>query len=228
MWAIVPCKKFKYAKSRLSSVMTRIERSQLAYTMLVDVLGVLSKVDRVQGIVIASSDPLAQKCAMDSGAFCVTKNCDEGVSNALTTTTTFLKDKGATGVIIVAGDLPLLKASDITCVLNSLDKSPSVSLAPASSDFGTNVLAMNPTGIIPYLYGSRSFYTHQNAAIERGIEPAVIRTQSLGLDIDTPADLTRFASRPSRNHTYRHLEESGIRHRLLKQCNRVETKAELA
>lgn len=215
MWAVVPCKEFSIAKSRLASVLTPSERRKLTSVMLRDVLAVFANVKPIKTVVVASSDLTAQKCAAEFGALCFTRNCNEGLSIAVTQASLFAKEQGAKGIITVSADLPLLQPSDIACVLEAQNRSPGVVLAPADSDFGTNLLMMKPAGVIPFSYGDNSFFKHQSAARAIGIEPVVIKTPGLGLDIDTPEDLRAFIENPSGTGTFRYLTDSGIAERLV-------------
>jgi 2-phospho-L-lactate/phosphoenolpyruvate guanylyltransferase len=215
MWAIVPCKNITHAKSRLASVLAPAERSQLAIAMLNDVLKVLANIEMLKAIVVASSDAMAQECAVKFGAHCFTKQCDQGPSCAFSAATKYAHEQGARAVIAVSADLPLLSSSEVACALVALQQNSSVVLAPASSDQGTNLMGMNPVGIIPYTYGDGSFSQHKSAARTVGIEPLVINGIGLGLDIDTPEDLLTFIDTPSDTHAYRYLKDSGITERLL-------------
>lgn len=215
MWAVVPCKKFNIAKSRLASVLTPSERCKLTSVMLCDVLAVLANVEPIQTVVVASSDLTAQKCAVEFGALCFTRNCDESLSQSVTQASLYAKELGAKGIIAISADLPLLQPADIACVLEAQNRSPDVVLAPADSDSGTNLLMMKPAGVIPFSYGDNSFFQHQSAARAIGIEPMVIKTSGLGLDIDTPEDLRTFITNPSATRTFRYLTDSGIAERLV-------------
>jgi len=215
MWAIVPCKNINHAKSRLAPVLAPAERRQLTIAMLNDVLKALACVEMLKAIVVASSDVMAQECAAKFGAHRFTQDCDKGPSCAFTAASNFAKEQGAASVIAVSADLPLLNPSDITHALDALKQSPSIVLAPASSDNGTNLLGMKPPGIIPFTYGDDSFFQHQSAARTYGIEPLIVKTVGLGFDIDTPEDLQVFVTTPTDTQSYRYLKESGVSERLL-------------
>jgi len=214
MWALVPCKQVDMAKSRLAPVMSPAERRGLTLAMLCDVLGALKKVEAIQVTLVISSDREAQKCAVEFGAQCYSENCDEGLSEALAAGSNFAQKHGAKGVLAVSGDLPLLSAPDVESALAKLSEKPSVVLASATSDSGTNLLAMKPAGIIPYSYGENSFFKHQFSIRATHIEPEVIRTYGLGLDIDTPEDLQTFINIPSNTKAFNFLSNSGIPGRL--------------
>ena len=215
MWAVVPCKRLRLAKRRLAPALSARECRHLVSTMLSDVLAVLAGSTGVSGILVVSSDPAVADLARSFGARCLTDHSDEGLLSACAGASAHLSGEGADGVMVVPGDLPLLSPDDIARVAAAAGVSPAVVLSPDRNDSGTNLVAMRPAGAVPYLFGENSFSLHVSAARERGIEPAVIRSRTLGLDIDTRDDLVAFARIPSRTRTYEYLAETGIRKRLL-------------
>ena len=77
-----------------------------------------------------------------------------------------------------------------------------MAIVPDRHGTGTNALVLAPPGSIRPAFGEGSRDRHVAAAREAGIPFAVEEVPSLGLDLDTPADvvaLTReLASRPGR------------------------------
>ncbi len=217
IWAIVPCKHLASVNSRLMAVLSAAERRQLACAMLSDVLGALVDTPRLAGVLVASEDPTVKNIAISFGARCLDDFIDTGLSPALTRSSRLLAGEGAHGVIAIHADLPLLTSADITAVIGNIVHDPAVAIAPAETDLGTNVLAMSPPGVVAYAFGEKSSLRHASAAKARSIEPTIIASPTMGFDLDTPADLSRFAATPSDTRTYGYLAESGIRERLAGQ-----------
>lgn len=215
VWAIVPGKKLALANGRLTAVLSVAERQRLASSMLSDVLATLAASELLTGILVASEDTQINSIANSFGARCLPDFVDTGLSPALTTASCLLADEGAQGIVAVHADLPLLTTADIDRVIESLAHQPTVTLAPAESDLGTNVLALSPPGVIDYEFGKRSSERHAAAAEARSIKPNFIETPGLGFDLDTLEDLVQFASDPSNTRTFFYLVESGIRDRIL-------------
>lgn len=215
VWAIVPCKKLESVNRRLTAVLSAAERRQLACSMLSDVLGALVSSAELRGILVASEDPKINGIAESFGVRCLPNFVDTGLSPTLTTASQLLADEGARGIVAVHADLPLLTSADIKTVIKSIAQKPAVTLAPAETDLGTNVLAMSPPGIIDYAFGEKSSLRHAAAAAACCIEPTFIETPGLGFDLDTLEDLLKFTLNPSDTRTFRYLEESGIRDRVL-------------
>ena len=217
MWAVVPCKKLEFAKRRLVPVLSAGERRRLVLAMLSDVLGVLTKIPALSGVAVISSDPDLADLARSFGARCCMQDDDAGLSAALALASGLLSNDGAKGILAIPGYLPLLAAADVMRALEAVMTSPAVALAPDHNNQGTNLLAMTPLGAIPYLFGGLSFQAHIAAARSGGIEPMVIQTEGLGLDIDTADDLILFARERSPTRTFDYITEAGIRDRLLLQ-----------
>ena len=75
----------------------------------------------------------------------------------------------------------------------------------------------NIAGVVAYAFGEKCSLRHASAARARSIEPTIIASPTMGFNLDTPADLSRFAAAPSDTRTYGYLAESGIRDRLAGQ-----------
>ncbi|MDX1514634.1 MAG: 2-phospho-L-lactate guanylyltransferase [Gammaproteobacteria bacterium] len=215
MWAIVPCKRLGLAKRRLAPALSEGECRLLVRNMASDVLAVLARSSGIDGILVVSGDPAIAELAGDFGARCLDEQTDEGFSSACAVATVHLAGRGAVGIMVVPVDLPLLRHEDIELVVDAMRETPAVVLSPDRNDSGTNLMAMKPAGVIPYLFGENSFSLHLSAARNRGVEPAITRTETLALDIDTREDLIAFARTPSMTRTFRYLAETGIRDRLL-------------
>ncbi len=63
-------------------------------------------------------------------------------------------------------------------------------ICPAT-DLGTNALLVSPPTAIPFLYGPNSAIRHLRAAEQAGLNPILLRLDSLQFDIDTAASLER-------------------------------------
>tara|TARA_B110000093_G_C12949775_1_gene401966 strand:+ start:1110 stop:1838 length:729 start_codon:yes stop_codon:yes gene_type:complete len=221
MWIIIPCKRLELAKLRLAPVLSTIERRGLVEAMLFDVLEAATATQNIDGVMVVSSDPTAEKIAASFGAECFSKHSDRGLSCALTAARTYLKSEAVNGVMTISADLPSLSSSDISLVLTSCQGDQSgICLAPATKDLGTNLVATSSASDIPYMFGNKSFNKHLSAARACGIEPTIIRRPGLGFDIDRPEDLLEFVEqvsvepvaldKASKGRTFHYLQEFGI------------------
>jgi 2-phospho-L-lactate guanylyltransferase len=91
-------------------------------------------------------------------------------------------------VLVVPADVPFATVSDLQSVIANLRQHPVV-LAPASSDGGTNALAMRSAELIAPSFGEDSYARHQAQARRKNLSCGVVRSDGLGHDIDRPEDL---------------------------------------
>ena len=214
MWAVVPVKDMAGAKQRLASVLDSRERPALYRAMLEDVLSALAAARGLDGIAVVSRDGEAAALAARFGARVIAEPANRGHRAAVATAAGVLAAEGADGLLQLPGDLPLASAAEIEAVLAAHGPAPAVTLVPSHDGQGTNCLAVSPPEALPFLFGDVSFEPHRRAALERGIEPAVLCLPGLGLDIDTPDDLALLLARPGRSAARAYLERSGIARRL--------------
>jgi len=214
MWAVLPVKDLASAKQRLRGVLTPDERQGLARAMLRDVLAALCGVADLGGIVVVTRDPVVADLAGARGARIMSEAESSGQSAAVGAAAARLDAEGASGLIAVPGDVPLIGAADVARVLAAHAAAPAVTLVPARDRRGTNALVASPPHVVPFGFGPDSFVRHQAAARAAGITPAVVTVPGLALDIDDPADLHALIAAGARGHTGRYLADSGIAGRL--------------
>ena len=70
-----------------------------------------------------------------------------------------------------------------------LARAEPVVIVPDRHGTGTNGLLLTPPAAIAPAFGPGSRERHQAAAKAAGVDHAVVRLASLGLDVDTPDDL---------------------------------------
>jgi len=183
------------AKSRLSSVLSRVERRQLESLLLSGVLKALREAGLLAATHVVSSDPEILRLAIGSGAGVVRESRDQGVNSAVEA------GVGALGrplkVLVLPSDLPLLRASQLRHVI-SLSESLQVVIAPSSSFNGTNALLFPPRMGLTLSYDNDSFWNHVRASGRKGLSVGVVTKPGLTFDLDSPEDL-RSLSRTGAN-----------------------------
>jgi 2-phospho-L-lactate guanylyltransferase len=214
VWAVVPAKSLGEAKQRLAGVLTVAERRDLARAMLSDVLAALAVVPDLAGILVVTRDAELAAISRSFGAHVMTDLRHEGPTSAVTMAATWLAAEGAACMIAIPADVPLVTPDEIGQILATMGEMPAMTLVPALADMGSNAVALSPPDAIPLRFGLRSFFLHQEAALERGIAPQILRLPGLGLDVDRPDDLAAFVARPSPTRSYAYLAERSIIERL--------------
>ena len=212
--ALLPVKDPEKAKQRLSPLLDPNARRELFVAMLEDVLEALAGAASIAEILLVTRHPDARALAERYGASTLGETLNLGQTSAVTLGARTSSARGAAGMIAVPADIPLVRSEDIDAVLSAHSTAPSITIAPARDDLGSNAVACSPPEVLPFRFGENSFRPHLARARALGIEPRVVRRPRLALDIDTPDDLRAFAAEPSPTRTYRYLEESGILARL--------------
>jgi len=189
LWAIVPVKPLRRAKSRLSAVLSRDERAALSRQMLVHTLEVLSKVTEIERTLVVSRDSHALSLARKYNARTVTERGSPELNRALVRATLLARGHGVSSVLVLPADLPLLTVKGIEELIALATDPPVVVIAPDRHGTGTNALLSSPPGLIEYDFGPNSFDRHLAYANHAGVRIEICKLPSLELDVDLPEDL---------------------------------------
>lgn len=157
-------------KSRLSSLFEVDERRDFARAMLQDVL---------EAVHAAGLDPTVLATA-DVDLDCKLRVDDRALSPAVNDA---IDDTGPPVAVVVA-DLPLVGP---TAIRRLIAPDAGVVLAPGLGG-GTNAMVVRDTEFRADYHGA-SIRDHRERALEIGIEPAVVDSFRLAVDVDEPADL---------------------------------------
>ncbi len=213
VWAIVPVKRLRLAKQRLAFCLSESERLELAKSMLIDVLANLHRTQGITDILVVSSDPDVSRLTAPFGAFVVNDELESGTNSAVVQGLRELESVQPT-VLVVPADIPFATSDDFDSVIRALCLDPVV-LSPATSDGGTNTLAMRSGSFVSPCFGEDSFIRHMASARLKGLECGVVRSWGLGHDVDRPDDLFgSAASLSSLSETSKLLAELNVADRL--------------
>lgn len=201
--AIVPVKRFAEAKQRLAPGLGEERRQALAVAMLGDVLEAIGAARAVERTILVSGDPLAQEIAAEADAAVevVPDPAEEGHSVAAKAGIARAEADGASCVVLLPGDCPLLAPRDVDRLLTGVPSSYTA-IVPDRHGTGTNALVLSPPDAIEPAFGEGSRERHVAAARAAGIPFEVEEVPSLALDLDTPADVVALSreleARPGR------------------------------
>jgi 2-phospho-L-lactate guanylyltransferase len=212
---IVPVKRLEDSKSRLAPVLPEAARRSLTLSLLATVLDVVrqAQVHLPAFAVVVSPDPqvldLAQAYGLqallevdaaaggqeDDAATALDGPDDRNLNRALDQATGWAAARGASSVLVLPADLPLLTLAEVRGLWEAsqqLYASQAMVIAPDGREQGTNALLVRPPGVISYQFGPGSFRRH--CALARGLGMAwhIFRSARLGLDVDVPDDLQRY------------------------------------
>lgn len=189
LWAIVPVKPLRRGKSRLSSVLSEDERTELNRSMLVNTIKTLKAVPEIDMILVVSRDPAALALAREYEARTVLEDGSPELNTALRRAAKVAQAYQAMEILVLPADLPLVKPEDIQSFLQHSGKPPEVIIAPDRRKDGTNALYINPADLIEFKYGENSFNIHLESAQKANARVEVVNMSSIALDLDLPEDL---------------------------------------
>jgi 2-phospho-L-lactate guanylyltransferase len=177
-----------------------VEREQLTVAMLKDVLSVLRKSRQVGSVTVVSADKNARSISRRFGANFLWEGKRRGLNKGLKLAISDSERRGASSVLVIHSDLPLLKPREIDEFLEE-SQGYSVSLTPSKDGAGTNALLMRPPRVIRPVFGRDSFRRHLSLAMKRNARSRVLRFRGISFDVDKPRDLVNLMRRPLRNET---------------------------
>src|SRR5690348_10510844 len=124
VWAVLPVKRLDVAKQRLAPVLSNAERMMLARTMLHDVLLTLAATPELRGIVVVSSDRMAEELARQFDARVASDLSETGVNEAVRQGMKFLNPNAAP--LVVPADVPFATVGEMQTVIANLREYPVV------------------------------------------------------------------------------------------------------
>ncbi len=203
--AVLTVKRFDAAKQRLAAGLDEERRKALAEAMLGDVLEGIGGSRSIERLIVVTGEPLAQTLAADAGAEVVPDPADSGHVEAALAGIERAEVEGAGAVVLLPGDCPLLDPRELDRLLTGIPERY-VAIVPDRHGEGTNSLVLSPPDAIVPAFGEGSRARHVALAREAGVPFEVEEVPSLGLDLDTPADviaLTRELERGRRGRARR-------------------------
>ncbi len=193
-WALIPVNTLSKSKSRLASVLSPAGREAFTLETLERTLALLDETPGIEATVVISPDHLVRRTAARNGA-AVLPDMGHGLNAALEEATAWAQAEDAGSILILASDLPMLDNRDLDELLAPPASVPYVAIAPCKHDSGTNAMAVQPPGVFHYTFGAQSFASHCRAAHEAGALVRIVRSATLGFDVDTPLDYAALRRR---------------------------------
>ena len=196
LWALVPLNNLARAKSRLGTALDADDRRALVLAMAEDALSALARVDRIERIVLVSSEPEAGRL-LNKAPFEVFYSADhEGLNEELAQAAAYAKARGAGSALIVHADLPWLNARSVERFIAACPAG-SIGAARCKVGTGTNALLTPLPLPLPLVFGPDSLRKFSGEAAAKGLDLRVVDERRLAMDIDSPQDLQYLLARPA-------------------------------
>jgi 2-phospho-L-lactate guanylyltransferase len=212
-YALVPVKDLTQAKVRLSPFLSPAERHALAVAMLDDVLTAVRQAAAVERIALVTTDPYALALAAQWGFEVVDEGLGRGETGAVELAVKVCRERGASSLAVIPGDIPLLTATDVDVVWQH-GRDYDIVIVPSWDSRGTNVVLLRPPDALQLRFGSWSFFPHVKQAKRKGLAYKVVRLPRVALDVDTPEDLVRLVPQAIGTKSYAVLEELQLLRRI--------------
>ena len=190
LFAVVPVKNLRETKSRLMSVLNPPGRAGLTLYMMGRVIAALQDAG-IGEICVVSPDRLVLQKAHERGVS-VLHQKSQGLNPALEEGREFALERGASAVLVLPADLPLIEAEDVRAVISGREDGVSAVISPNSAHSGTNALLLQPPNLFPFTFGPGSFEAHRKAAEDSGARVAVCERPHLAFDLDTEEDFAHL------------------------------------
>jgi len=206
---IIPVKKLKDSKKRLSLVLSKSERTKLVKAMFCDVLKAIIDANCIDEILVVTPDDELIELAKTMGISYIKENNNDGVNSAVFKGNEYFMQKNINTTLVIPADIPLIDKVSID-ELVSLSKKYQVVITPSLKGDGTNVLVRNPPNILETYYDKDSFHRHLAKMEENKLQFTVLKKFSLMLDIDSPEDLFQLKNRKNNLKTHSVIENFDI------------------
>lgn len=189
-WALVPVRARHACKTRLAAHLSPAARLFLVREMLAGVLDAAARSPQVDGVAVVSSElddlPPGVLGIVDRGI---------GLNPALAHAAATLARRGASRLVIVLADLPLVTSDDIGALIAAADSS-GLALAPDWQGHGTNAVCTTDVAGFEPRFGPASFARHLDLAKRRGISPTLVCRPAFAFDVDEERELRELAASP--------------------------------
>jgi 2-phospho-L-lactate/phosphoenolpyruvate guanylyltransferase len=197
---LVPVKNLSAAKQRLAAVLDQPARTELAQTMLHDVVAALAGWLRRPACALVTSDPFALELARQYDFEVILDPANPGETGAIELATCLCVSRGVDSTLVIPADIPLIQAGELDQILARAPNEGAV-LVPAADGRGTNAAFRRPANLFPLRFGNDSFKPHFAAAEATGKPCVVLQLPGIALDVDNPEDLQQLLARPGETHT---------------------------
>jgi len=192
--AVLPVKSPQNAKERLSGFLSNAQRETLAWMLYRQTLAALCQAEGIDRVAVATSHPDVAEYAHRCGALVFDENKQVSHSVSADAACSRAIQLGATTVLLVPIDVPLVSAADFGRLAAAARAGPPSQLivVPSADETGTNALARTPPDVIESHFGPGSCRAHLDQARSKNVHAEILLLRGLMFDLDTPEDVAQF------------------------------------
>ena len=184
---VVPIKAFTSAKSRLSDKLDPDRRACLAQAAADRVLRAVADCPLVDLRLAVVDTDLAARMALHRNFEVLQRPDLLGQSAAVGAGFSAAIKRGATNILTVSADIPLVRPKDIDEILRP--RPPVLVMVSDREGLGTNAMRLDPAIDLHFHFGPDSLAMHKREAAALRLPVKVIDNRRVRLDIDTPDDI---------------------------------------
>jgi 2-phospho-L-lactate guanylyltransferase len=184
---VVPIKAFTSAKTRLSARYDADQRACLAQVSAERVLVAVADCPAIDHRIAVVDSNAAAKMALYHGFEVLQRTDIYGQNAAVGAGFHRAMQRGATNVLTVSADVPLLRPEDIVEMLKP--KPPVLVMVSDREGLGTNALRLDPAIDLRLQFGPGSLALHRREAADLKLRVKVIDNPRVRIDLDVPEDI---------------------------------------
>jgi 2-phospho-L-lactate guanylyltransferase len=192
---LIPVKSFSQVKQRLARQLGLADRIDLVQAMRKDVFACVATVRGIDRVFVVTSEPQVLDEARLRGWEPIREQAQQSESASVDFASRWCAERGATALLRLPIDLPLVTAADVQSLFSALDSAPCAVLAPSRDGTGTNALLRSPPALFPSRFGPGSFALHLAEAERVGATAKIMRNPRIEFDLDDPEDLAELPHR---------------------------------
>jgi 2-phospho-L-lactate/phosphoenolpyruvate guanylyltransferase len=188
LWLVLPMNSLLEGKTRLAAVLDLAQRRALLEQMFEHTLNQAAQFPGLDRTLVVSGCEFTRARAAARGAQILAEAPGAGLNGALHQTRLALRLRGATQMMIVHCDLPVLVPDDLRQLARA-GQSSRIAIAPDRKREGTNGLCIETPMDFRFSFGPDSFTRHLEQAKTVGLNATLVQSPGLGFDVDLPEDL---------------------------------------
>lgn len=193
VWLVLPMKSLLDGKSRLAPALNLVQRRALLERMFEHTLDQATSFPGLEKTLVVTGCNETRARAAALGAQVFREDAGAGLNGGLRQAQVALRQRGATRMLVVHCDLPLLAATDLRKLAQAAEFNR-VGIAPDRIRQGTNGLSLAASLEFGFSFGPGSFALHLEEVRRLGLQPQVVESTGLEFDVDQPEHLADLAA----------------------------------